>query len=126
MAAVRRAAEENPNWLVLLDRLSPEFAPAGEGRASADHLKVEGAGRVPVSTVTLSAVFVVAAGRRAPARGGADGRSGVRALADVLVELDRVDGRPVDRSADTAPRLFVLTMPVADDLRRRAGSRPAW
>jgi uncharacterized Ntn-hydrolase superfamily protein len=28
--AVRRAAEENPNWLVLLDRLSPEFAPAGE------------------------------------------------------------------------------------------------
>ena len=30
VAAVRRAAEENPNWLVLLDRLSPEFAPAGE------------------------------------------------------------------------------------------------
>jgi uncharacterized Ntn-hydrolase superfamily protein len=29
VAAVRRAAEENPNWLVLLDRLSPEFAPAG-------------------------------------------------------------------------------------------------
>jgi uncharacterized Ntn-hydrolase superfamily protein len=29
-AAVRRAAEENPNWLVLLERLSPEFAPAGE------------------------------------------------------------------------------------------------
>jgi uncharacterized Ntn-hydrolase superfamily protein len=28
--AVRRAAEENPNWLVLLDRLSPEFAPAAE------------------------------------------------------------------------------------------------
>jgi uncharacterized Ntn-hydrolase superfamily protein len=28
--AVRRAAEENPNWLVLLVRLSPEFAPAGE------------------------------------------------------------------------------------------------
>jgi uncharacterized Ntn-hydrolase superfamily protein len=28
--AVRRAVEENPNWLVLLDRLSPEFAPAGE------------------------------------------------------------------------------------------------
>jgi uncharacterized Ntn-hydrolase superfamily protein len=30
VAAVRRAAEENPNWLVLLERLSPEFAPAGE------------------------------------------------------------------------------------------------
>jgi uncharacterized Ntn-hydrolase superfamily protein len=30
VAAVRRAVEENPNWLVLLDRLSPEFAPAGK------------------------------------------------------------------------------------------------
>jgi len=30
VAAVRRAAEENPNWLVLLDRLSPAFAPAGD------------------------------------------------------------------------------------------------
>ncbi|HEX6024576.1 MAG TPA: DUF1028 domain-containing protein [Solirubrobacter sp.] len=29
VAAVRQAAEKNPNWLVLLDRLSPEFAPAG-------------------------------------------------------------------------------------------------
>jgi uncharacterized Ntn-hydrolase superfamily protein len=29
VTAVRRAAEENPDWLVLLDRLSPEFAPAG-------------------------------------------------------------------------------------------------
>lgn len=28
--AVRRAAGTNPSWLVLLDRLSPEFAPAGE------------------------------------------------------------------------------------------------
>ncbi len=27
--AVRRAAGEQPNWLVLLDRLSPDFAPAG-------------------------------------------------------------------------------------------------
>jgi len=27
--AVRRAAEVQPNWLVLLDRLSPDFAPAG-------------------------------------------------------------------------------------------------
>jgi hypothetical protein len=27
---VRRAAEVKPNWLVLLDRLSPDFAPAGE------------------------------------------------------------------------------------------------
>ena len=27
--AVRRAAEVEPNWLVLLDRLSPDFAPAG-------------------------------------------------------------------------------------------------
>jgi uncharacterized Ntn-hydrolase superfamily protein len=27
--AVRRAAEANPNWIVLLERLSPEFAPAG-------------------------------------------------------------------------------------------------
>jgi uncharacterized Ntn-hydrolase superfamily protein len=27
--AVRRAAETKPNWLVLLDRLSPDFAPAG-------------------------------------------------------------------------------------------------
>ena len=26
---VRRASEVNPNWLVLLDRLSPDFAPAG-------------------------------------------------------------------------------------------------
>ena len=26
---VRRAAEVQPNWLVLLDRLSPDFAPAG-------------------------------------------------------------------------------------------------
>ena len=27
--AVRRAAEAHPNWLLLLDRLSPAFAPAG-------------------------------------------------------------------------------------------------
>jgi uncharacterized Ntn-hydrolase superfamily protein len=27
--AVRRAAAVQPNWLVLLDRLSPDFAPAG-------------------------------------------------------------------------------------------------
>jgi uncharacterized Ntn-hydrolase superfamily protein len=27
---VQRAAEVNPDWLVLLDRLSPEFAPAGD------------------------------------------------------------------------------------------------
>jgi len=27
--AVRRAAQVHPNWLVLLDRLSPDFAPAG-------------------------------------------------------------------------------------------------
>src|SRR4051812_17804437 len=27
---VRRAAEANPDWLVLLDRLTPEFAPAGD------------------------------------------------------------------------------------------------
>src|SRR3954454_891675 len=34
VAAVRRAAEKNPNWLILLERLSPEFAPAGAaGRA---------------------------------------------------------------------------------------------
>jgi uncharacterized Ntn-hydrolase superfamily protein len=30
VAAVRRAAAEQPNWLVLLDRLSDAFAPAGE------------------------------------------------------------------------------------------------
>ena len=30
VAAVRRAAEINANWPVLLERLSPEFAPAGE------------------------------------------------------------------------------------------------
>jgi uncharacterized Ntn-hydrolase superfamily protein len=30
VATVRRAAEAKPNWLVLLDRLSPDFAPAGE------------------------------------------------------------------------------------------------
>ena len=29
VAAVRRAAERQPNWLVMLDRLSPDFAPAG-------------------------------------------------------------------------------------------------
>src|SRR4051794_1384688 len=29
VAAVRRAAEKQPNWLVLLDRLSEDFAPAG-------------------------------------------------------------------------------------------------
>src|SRR3954469_20178868 len=29
VAAVRQAAERQPNWLVLLDRLSEEFAPAG-------------------------------------------------------------------------------------------------
>jgi uncharacterized Ntn-hydrolase superfamily protein len=29
VAAVRRAAGVQPNWLVLLDRLSPDFAPAG-------------------------------------------------------------------------------------------------
>ena len=27
--AVRRAAAARPDWLVLLDRLSPDFAPAG-------------------------------------------------------------------------------------------------
>jgi uncharacterized Ntn-hydrolase superfamily protein len=30
VAAVKQAAEENPNWLVLLDRLSEDFAPAGK------------------------------------------------------------------------------------------------
>lgn len=29
VAAVRKAAEQQPNWLVLLDRLSEDFAPAG-------------------------------------------------------------------------------------------------
>lgn len=29
VARIRQAAGVNPNWLVLLDRLSPEFAPAG-------------------------------------------------------------------------------------------------
>jgi uncharacterized Ntn-hydrolase superfamily protein len=29
LAAVRKAAEKQPNWLVLLDRLSEDFAPAG-------------------------------------------------------------------------------------------------
>ncbi len=29
VAAVRAAAAVNPNWVVLLDRLSPDFAPAG-------------------------------------------------------------------------------------------------
>jgi uncharacterized Ntn-hydrolase superfamily protein len=30
VAAVKQAAEKQPNWLVLLDRLSADFAPAGE------------------------------------------------------------------------------------------------
>jgi uncharacterized Ntn-hydrolase superfamily protein len=30
VAAVRRVAESNPNWLLLLDRLSPSFAPAAQ------------------------------------------------------------------------------------------------
>jgi uncharacterized Ntn-hydrolase superfamily protein len=30
VAAVKKAAGHNPNWLVLLDRLSPAFAPAAE------------------------------------------------------------------------------------------------
>jgi uncharacterized Ntn-hydrolase superfamily protein len=30
VAAIRRAADAHPGWLVLLDRLSPEFAPAGD------------------------------------------------------------------------------------------------
>jgi uncharacterized Ntn-hydrolase superfamily protein len=30
VAAVRRAADLHPGWLTLLDRLSPDFAPAGE------------------------------------------------------------------------------------------------
>jgi uncharacterized Ntn-hydrolase superfamily protein len=30
MAAVRRAIEVHPGWLTLLERLSPDFAPAGE------------------------------------------------------------------------------------------------
>jgi uncharacterized Ntn-hydrolase superfamily protein len=33
--AVRRAADAHPGWLVLLERLSPEFAPAGEAVRSA-------------------------------------------------------------------------------------------
>jgi uncharacterized Ntn-hydrolase superfamily protein len=35
--AVRSAAERQPNWLTLLDRLSPEFAPAGAQVRSALH-----------------------------------------------------------------------------------------
>jgi len=35
VASVRRAADKNPGWLVLLDRLSPEFAPAGDAVRSA-------------------------------------------------------------------------------------------
>ena len=30
MAAVRRAIELHPGWFTLLERLSPDFAPAGE------------------------------------------------------------------------------------------------
>jgi tetratricopeptide (TPR) repeat protein len=30
VAKVRQAIEHNPNWRVLLERLTPEFAPAGE------------------------------------------------------------------------------------------------
>ena len=47
VAAVKRAAEVNPDWLTLLARLSPEFAPAGEAvrQRSADHLNVERAAR---------------------------------------------------------------------------------
>jgi uncharacterized Ntn-hydrolase superfamily protein len=37
VAAVRAAAERHPNWLVLLDRLSPDFAPAGAAVRSALH-----------------------------------------------------------------------------------------
>ena len=35
VAAVKQAAERQPNWLVLLDRLSADFAPAGEKVRSA-------------------------------------------------------------------------------------------
>ncbi len=35
LEAVRKAAGTNPSWLVLLDRLSPEFAPAGDAVRSA-------------------------------------------------------------------------------------------
>jgi uncharacterized Ntn-hydrolase superfamily protein len=35
VAAVRKAAERHPNWLVLLDRLSADFAPAGAAVRSA-------------------------------------------------------------------------------------------
>ncbi|WP_051323748.1 DUF1028 domain-containing protein [Candidatus Solirubrobacter pratensis] len=35
VAAVRRAAEKQPNWIVLLDRLTPDFAPAGAAVRSA-------------------------------------------------------------------------------------------
>ena len=74
VAAVRRAAEENPNWLVLLDRLSPEFAPAGEGRRDCQqmHLKVERAARGPGADVSTLhrwlAIVVRCVGVRRPVR----------------------------------------------------------
>ena len=112
VAAVRRAAEENPNWLVLLDRLSPEFAPAGEARASADHLKVErGRRRRRVSTFTAVGVFGVAGDARGACGGRADRRGRERALADVLVEVDRVD--VAGRRRRSAPRPATAQRAVA-------------
>ena len=69
MAAVRRAIELHPGWFTLLERLSPDFAPAGErvrrelaSTRSADHLQVEPAARVAAGSVGWSTRTWFAAG----------------------------------------------------------------
>ena len=120
VAAVRRAAEENPNWLVLLERLSPEFAPAAVRGAYVSRSPEGGTSpaAAPVSTLTA-----LRARRRGDARGlgggGADRRRRERALADVLAEVDGVDvaGAAVCWRSRRRPDGWSLTVAV--------GGRPA-
>ena len=108
VAAVRRAAEENPNWLVLLDRLSPEFA-AGRARPCVSRSPEGGTRRRSAADASRSRVTCgrsacaatpTASGlrRRCPT-----GEARVRALAHVAVERHRVDGRRPGATA-VAPR----------------------
>ena len=99
MAAVRRAIELHPGWLTLLDRLSPDFAPAGErvrrelGLELAQQIdvQVERAVAVPASRRrTWSAVVGPASHGERVARSRALRRRGVRALRHVAAERDRV------------------------------------
>ena len=132
VAAVRRAAEVNPDWLVLLDRLSPDFAPAGEAvrrqalaqisRSPAGGTSRASAGGVaPCRTVDGDLVRLAVAGADARAPERRPSRPARRVYEHLLtsrLNVDRVDvvGAVGDRHRGAvAPAAVGASVPSASD-----------